>query len=528
MAFALAYVALDWLTYLHPVRPFAATPWNPQAALAVAIVALAGMRFAPAVLAAAVLGEWMVRAPSGLAWGWPLATASVAVVYVAAGLAVRRWRAALAHDNLVQRLSWLLLLCAACAALAASAYSGVRWAAGDLGDMPFAALLGRLAIGDLLGLVVTMPLLLLLGESSLAHWQVQPFAKRVLAREIVLLVVSFAVLLVLVFTFHGFDTFRTSYLLFLPLVVVAMRHGLPGAALAAPLAQIGLLAAFALFPVHSDTPFEFQLLMLSMAVTTLYLGALASERAGAMRALARRDAEIRERQQAVGAALRAAAASEVAASLAHELNQPLSAIGTYARACREMAADLPKNREALGATLEKVSRESARAGAMVRRMREFFRSGALRLAPTTISGLVAAALDHVSDRCAREGIELRRRSLPTPATISVDPVQMTAVLVNLLNNALDALRGVPPVRWIELCVSAPDLASIRIDVEDNGPGIAVEVRERLFEPFATSKAEGMGLGLAMSRSIVEAHGGSLWMDGSSRSTRFSILLPVHA
>lgn len=135
------------------------------------------------------------------------------------------------------------------------------------------------------------------GHGSVRRW-----------RDALLFAAAFALLLYVAFSLKPFDQFRTSYLLFLPLVVVSLRQGLAGAVLAVPAAQIGLMAALALFPVRSNTLFEYQLLMLTLAVATLYLGALATERDEAVRSLAQRDAELRERQHAVGQTLRAAAA----------------------------------------------------------------------------------------------------------------------------------------------------------------------------------------------------------------------------
>lgn len=528
LAFIAVYAALDWVTQVHASRWFPATPWNPQPALAVALVALGGVRFAPVVALAAGVGDALVRLPAHWAPASAGAALAGAAAYVATGLALRRWPVMPDGTSVMTRLSRLLLASAACAVVAAFVSQGLRWASGDSQGSHVGALLVRATIGDLLGLVVGTPLLFALAGRRWAAWSVCRHSAALRWRDTLLFATAFALLLYVVFALRPFDQFRTSYLLFLPMVVVSLRHGLAGAVLAVPAAQIGLMAALALFPVRSNTPFEYQLLMLTLAVTTLYLGALATERADAVRTLAQRDAEMRERQHAVGQTLRAAAASEVASSLAHELNQPLSAIGTYARACREMMGDPVAHRVVLASTLEKVTRESARAGEIVRRMREFFRAGSLRLETTTPTELLQRAVEHTADRCARHGIELRLSCDATLPAIEVDRLQMGAALVNLLNNAVEALCEIPSPRVIALRASQPAADSVCIDVEDNGPGIAVEVRDRLFEPLATSKPEGMGLGLAMSRSIAEGHGGSLWLDPQAPCTRFCLLLPTHA
>ena len=114
--------------------------------------------------------------------------------------------------------------------------------------------------------------------------------------------------------------------------------------------------------------------------------------------------------------------------------------------------------------------------------------------------------------------------------IDVDRLQMGAALVNLLNNAVEALCDAPEAqgpRTIIVWAHQPAAGGVRIDVEDNGPGIAVEVRDRLFEPLATSKPEGMGLGLAMSRSIVEGHGGTVDVESApGRGSTFAVTIPL--
>jgi two-component system sensor kinase FixL len=524
LAFVALYAGLEWLTRTHAAQWFPATPWNPQPALVVALIALGGLRLAPIVAVAALLGDRLGSLPAAWSLASSAAALASAAVYVATGEALRRWRVVPEGPFSMTQLSRLLMAAAACAVAAACISRSLRWLAGEPQGAGIESLVVRATIGDLLGLVVVTPLLFAAAGRHWATWSVRAYGLAVRWRDALLFAAAFALLLAVVFALRPFDQFRTSYLLFLPLVVVALRHGLAGAVLAVPAAQIGLMASLALFPVRSNTPFEYQLLMLTLAVTTLYLGALATERADAVRTLARRDAEMRERQHAVGQTLRAAAASEVASSLAHELNQPLSAIGTYARACREMMGDPVGHRDSLASTLEKVTRESARAGEIVRRMREFFRAGSLRLEATPTTELLRRAVEHTADRCARHQIEVRLFSDPALPAIEVDRLQMGAALVNLLNNAVEVLCEIRAPRIITVWACAPQPGSVRIDIEDNGPGIAVEVRDRLFEPLVTSKPDGMGLGLAMSRSIVEGHGGSLWLDTQVPHTRFSILL----
>jgi C4-dicarboxylate-specific signal transduction histidine kinase len=115
---------------------------------------------------------------------------------------------------------------------------------------------------------------------------------------------------------------------------------------------------------------------------------------------------------------------------------------------------------------------------------------------------------------------------PGLADVLGDRIQMETVLHNLIANAIDALKEVPGERRIELAAAHHDADHVRLSVTDNGPGLATSAREALFRPFATAKAEGLGLGLAISRSIVEAHGGALWLADSATGTSFCLTLPV--
>jgi signal transduction histidine kinase len=159
-------------------------------------------------------------------------------------------------------------------------------------------------------------------------------------------------------------------------------------------------------------------------------------------------------------------------------------------------------------------------------MRDFFRTGAAHVERVAPAELVAAACDQVADRLARSRIACRTRVDPDLPALPVDRVQIGAVLANLLGNAIDSLSSAGPPRTIEVRARSVSRGSVRIEVRDSGPGVSLEVRDRLFQPMATSKPEGMGLGLAIGRTIAERHGGRLWLDTESHQTTFCLELPV--
>jgi C4-dicarboxylate-specific signal transduction histidine kinase len=269
--------------------------------------------------------------------------------------------------------------------------------------------------------------------------------------------------------------------------------------------------------------------MLTLAISALYLGALTDERRRATERIAEHERTLRERGRALAEAQRIASTAELAAALAHDLSQPLSAMGTYARASQVLAQRGEEDRPLLLESLEQIASESARAGHYLRRMREFFRTGHMRSERIEVAALCGNIHAHLRDRLVLGEIQWRLHLEPGLPAVRADAVQVGAILGNLVANACDALEGQSGWRQIELrayCVGGAEGRMVRIAVEDNGPGVPAQVRDRLFAPLATSKPQGMGLGLALSRSIAERQGGRLWFDAEATQTTFCLDLPV--
>jgi C4-dicarboxylate-specific signal transduction histidine kinase len=238
--------------------------------------------------------------------------------------------------------------------------------------------------------------------------------------------------------------------------------------------------------------------------------------AGAGEALEAREAELQR-------SLRLAAA-RTASALAHD-NQPLSAIATYVRACAILAERPEENRARLVETMGTVTTEVARAGDVVRRLREFFRSGSSRLEHVSVARLLASAAERAAPRLERHRIALTVECDPSLAGVLVDRLQIETVLHNLIANAIDAITaGDAAERAIRLRAAPDARGAVRITVRDSGPGLPAGMPPDAFPPFATTKPHGMGLGLAISRSIVESHGGRLAADPVERGASFSFNL----
>ncbi len=211
---------------------------------------------------------------------------------------------------------------------------------------------------------------------------------------------------------------------------------------------------------------------------------------------------------------RLTAMGEMASTLAHELNQPLTAIANYLRGLRRLleTQDGPHAAQVREA-LDKASAQALRAGQIIRRLREFVTRGESERRVENLTKIIeeASALALVG---AREyGARVTYALDPEATWVLADKVQIQQVLVNLLRNALEAVQD-SPVRAIELTTAAVDGAMVAVSVSDTGPGFAPEVEQKLFEPFITTKRHGMGVGLSISRTIVESHGGTITAESS--------------
>jgi len=204
------------------------------------------------------------------------------------------------------------------------------------------------------------------------------------------------------------------------------------------------------------------------------------------------------------------ALGEMASTLAHELNQPLTAASLYLNGARRLLdrgreEDKPQLRDAI----EEAASQMLRAGEIIKRLREFVSRGESERLPENLTKLVeeACALGLVGAR--ETGVHVSFAFDPAAPQVMADKVQVQQVLINLVRNAIEAMQDAPQ-REMVIATHRLDCEMVRIDVSDTGSGIAPEIAAHLFQPFMTSKKTGMGVGLSISRTIVEAHGGRIW------------------
>lgn len=495
LAFALAYFLLDRISFIYPLRELNITPWDPQPALAIALLYLKGWRWLGWIYATVLVSEFVSHdVPVSL----PGAIVLTLVLTFGYALVAALMRGPLEVTPQLSTRQDIVNL-AACVVLGSGA-TGLCYVAllcaGDL--LPWAgfpAALFRFWLGDTIGLLVTLPLLLFLAEPSLRGELRSLLRNRNAALPFVL------VLAVLAFVFLRDESqqYKFFYLLFLPIIWIAARHGLAGAIGAVATIQAGVIVAVVSSDHEIIEVLELQTLLLCVVLTGLVLGVAVDEWRDASQRLAR------SRQlTAVG---------EMATALAHELNQPLTALSTYSDAMRLLAESAPAEQASMVETADRIRRVATRCADIVARFRALAprRTGYMESSSIvdTIHSAIAPLRDRIEQSRARVNIDAESALAPLP----LDQERMSFVFLNLIANALDAsqaARAEPPV--VDIVLRRDGRRHLLVTIRDSGPGIPVAMIDKIFEPFFTEKAQGMGLGLAICRSIVESHGGRLWAE----------------
>jgi PAS domain S-box-containing protein len=241
----------------------------------------------------------------------------------------------------------------------------------------------------------------------------------------------------------------------------------------------------------------------------------------------RAEDEARLHQQELAHVLRRSTMGEMAAMFAHEVNQPLSAIISYAKGCVHRLRAGNRSPEALLTALDEIVSQAVRAGEIIRRLRRFVGKGELQRQPLNLNDLVNEVLHFVTAEAREHDVRLHvdlATDLPQPEG---DGVQIEQVILNLLRNALEAIYEDPSERRLLAVRTRRVGGDVEVSVRDNGAGLRPDLAADVFEPFVTSKAAGLGMGLSICRSIVEAHGGRVWSSANpDRGMTFHFTLPL--
>jgi two-component system, LuxR family, sensor kinase FixL len=271
--------------------------------------------------------------------------------------------------------------------------------------------------------------------------------------------------------------------------------------------------------------------MLVLTMTGLLTGVVVSERFRAEAAFRRSEMRLREKQAELVHVSRLKLLGEMGTAVAHELNQPITAARAYVRAGERLAAACGAAVQPAIEALRQAITQLDLAGSILNRIRGMLSQGVRRSEVVQLKAAIEEAVALARFEAARARVTIETDFGAAPVTVISDPIQVEQVLLNLFRNSFDALATRDAARrYIHVGVeSAADGSQVEVSVRDNGPGIAPDIADSLFKPFNTTKPEGLGLGLTISRSLVESWGGRLWLaETGPQGTEFRFSWPQHA
>jgi signal transduction histidine kinase len=523
-AYLAAYVVLEWVSFIHEYRGVPITPWNPGLGVLFAPMVLIGPSFAPVLFAGVLLVEFTI-VESQLSWP---AVVGIAVIYSAAyaSLAVVARRYLRLDVALASLRDVIVLLGTAVvgAAAVAGLLSVLLVATGPLAPTEIVEAALPLLVGDVIGVAVVTPLVMRFAprRRELAANRLHRIAPEGAGYALVI-----ALALVVVVDSQRADEFKYLYLLFLPVVAAAARHGIDGACLVLAATQLALVGVLQSRGYDAVAFTDFQTVMFVLTATGLVVGVVVSERQHADRAYREASARLKEREAEAAQAGRFHLLSGMTSALAHEINQPMAAARALARSAQELlrtpGGDLPRAEGNLRTAIAHIDH----AGDIVRRMRDFLRRGQPRYSTVDIRTVLEDALALVRPAAAVRAIAIELDVADDLPPVHADRIQLQQVVLNLMQNSLDSIvhcrRTEGRIRLAARRFDEP--RHVEVSVEDNGGGVDPELASRLFTPLTTSKKDGLGLGLAICAAILEAHGGKVWLHSNSASAaefRFSL------
>jgi two-component system sensor kinase FixL len=512
LAYLASYVVLDKLSYIHPFAVFGITPWNPQTGLSFALILLFGRQYLPWLFAAQLVADLIVRR-------LPLPPTAEFLVVLITGLGYGTAALLLTSPRIKFDLTlssrsamlWLIGVAVASIALVSAGYVLVLLLHGVVAEADLGQVFVRAFVGDLIGVMVFTPFLLI----AFTRRQFPALSWEMGALMLITLAAIWGIL-----SLNQPFRFQLFYILFLPMVWIAVRFGLPGATAGLVITQIGLITSIELTDQSAGDVVAYKALMVILAMTGLAVGVLVTEQR-------RTQNQLRLHQDALHRASRVATMGEFAATVAHEINQPLTAIGNYARLAKLAAERSPPDLQAAAKASGEAIAQVERAGVVVNRLRDFISIGRIETQSAAVSTLIDEALSIFRPELDRRGIVYAtqlERDLPP---VLADALQVEQVILNLVRNAAEALTNAGRNDGrivIEAAIRSKQM--ITISVIDNGPGLDPDLAMQPITAFATTKRDGLGLGLSLSRSIIEAHGGQLHIESTSSGVCASFTLPI--
>jgi signal transduction histidine kinase len=511
--FVVIYLAINLLTEWHDFDRLGITLWSPDDGLSLALL-LENLAFAPFVFLAAILVDLSIAGVNRSLGVTMAAELSLTLSYVGLAFVLKNGlKFDIKRFRLPDVVAFLLLIPPG-AALSAFIYCGVLYLGGGLSSNKVFVAMVHSWIGDALGIVTIIPAATAAITYSSPPWR---WSGRTLFTIFIFVLgigLGFAALVGV-----GDKLYYLFNLLFLPVIWVAMREGYAGVAFALVTIQL-TLAVLTTFVGYSATDFAIlQLLMLVLSITGLLFGAVTTEHeAAALR--------LREQTREMARMVSNARAGAMGMALAHEVSQPLSTVTTYLHAARRLLQASVAGGPVMDA-LVKAEAEAQRAREVLERIRDFVSNGNLNLTELDVSTLAEKIGALCREEAAARGVLVEVESVGLVPPIKADGVQIEQVLINLVGNAIDAAAERTDSRGRVTMRVVAKSDGIMFRIEDNGKGVAPDLADNIFDAYQTTKPRGMGLGLHLSRRIVQRHAGRLWWEPiTTGGARFVVELPT--
>lgn len=497
--YVVCYVILAWLSIATSSSPFGIVPWSPETGLSFAALLIFGRSFWPYLLVAVAVSDAILRGAE-LPWICHLLNPIIVgggYAFTLIWVQKSRWQ----FDVRMGTLRDVLILeTTAIISTAVIAFASVWLLAsnGLLANGEMAYNMFRSAVGDLIGISIVTPFMLMLANTG---------GFRRPTREAVLQTASIVAALAFAFSFTNLPHFRLFNVMFFPIIWIALRSGLEGATYGLVGTQVGLIVALQLSGPQSASVTTYQALMLVLAFTGLSIGGLVTERR-------RFEQELRLNQESVAHIFRLGSAGELTTAIAHEINQPLTAISNYTRLIQQYLENGQGNRNSAVEAASKMASQVDRTAAVVKNLRDLIRLGRRQIGQQNLHVLIRDALDLLEPNLRRAGISVKISIARDIRDVMVDRLQIEQVLMNIITNAIDAINdGGSNERMINISGFNLDDKMVEIVVHDSGPGFPNDFNFGQSGIRSSHKKEGLGVGLSLSRTIIEGHDGELLLEG---------------
>jgi two-component system, LuxR family, sensor kinase FixL len=505
------YVLLDWISFIEPYGSVGITTWNPGTGLSLALGLLFGRCMIPLLFIGPLLSDLILN-QSPVPWSVELSF----VVVIGSGYSAALLfllRPSLRFDptlSSMRDLILLMLVAVLSTVFVASSYVVVTILAGLLPPNEFAAAAFRYWVGDMIGIMVVTPVVLVV----LTRNQVLR-----MSFETILQFAAIIGALAVMFGYAEEQRFQLFYVLFLPIIWMAVRTGSEGVTLGILVTQLGIIAGVTIFPVFGDV-LAFQVLMLILTTTGLIAGELVTERR-------RTEFQLRRHRDSLARVAQLGGMGELTVAIAHELNQPLMAARTYTRLVEDAVSSGDEDRGMVAETAKKAVAQVERAAEVLRSLRALIRLDSSNRAPYSVERIIKETLALCQPDLDRIHASARAVIASGLPPVKVEILQIEQVLLNLLHNSIEAIGEIETInRAVLIEASAAGTDFVEIRVSDSGPGFPPDLLSDSFLPFFSTKAEGLGFGLSLCKSIVGAHGGHLWLDRNAQGGAVHFTIPV--